>query len=67
MDFDIADLEQRLIPRSGRRDRKDQQDHFGKGLVEDCRNFLARLLPFTEAEIEFLNRVLDKGEIAPSC
>jgi len=66
LDFDIADLEQRLIPtlRAAGIERI-QQAHFGKGLVEDCRNFLAGLLPFTEAEMEFLNRVLDKGEITP--
>ncbi|MFH1008196.1 MAG: nucleotidyl transferase AbiEii/AbiGii toxin family protein, partial [Candidatus Latescibacterota bacterium] len=66
VDFDIADLEQRLIPtlRAAGIERI-QQDHFGKGLVDDCRNFLAGLLPFTEAEVEFLNRLLDKGEMGP--
>jgi predicted nucleotidyltransferase component of viral defense system len=66
VDFDIADLEQRLIPtlRAAGIERI-QQDHFGKGLVEDCRHFLSGLLPFTETEMEFLNRVLDEGEIAP--
>ncbi|HAJ26304.1 MAG TPA: nucleotidyl transferase AbiEii/AbiGii toxin family protein [Syntrophus sp. (in: bacteria)] len=66
VDFDIADLEQRLIPtlRAAGIERL-PQNHFGKGLVEDCRNLLAALLPFTEAEMEFLNRVLDKGEIEP--
>jgi len=66
MDFDIADLEQRLIPtlRATGTERI-LQEHFGKGLVEDCRNFLAGLLPFTEAEMEFLNRMLDEGEITP--
>lgn len=66
VDFDIADLEQRLIPTLRAAGiEKTQQDHFGKELIEDCRNFLAGLLPFTEAEMDFLNRVLDKGEIAP--
>jgi predicted nucleotidyltransferase component of viral defense system len=65
VDFDIADLEQRLIPTLRAAGiKRIQQDHFGKGLVEDCRNFLAGLLPFAETEIEFLNRILDKGEIA---
>jgi predicted nucleotidyltransferase component of viral defense system len=66
VDFDIADLEQRLIPTlraSGVESIR--KDHFGRDLVEDCRNFLAGLLPFTDAEMEFLNRVLDKGEIGP--
>ena len=66
VDFDIADLEQRLIPTLRATGVESiRKDHFGKGLVEDCRNFLAGLLPFTEAEMEFLNRVLEKGEIAP--
>ncbi len=66
VDFDIADLEQRLLPtlRATRIERI-QEDHFGKVLVEDCRNMLTSLLPFTDAELEFLNRVLDKGEIVP--
>jgi predicted nucleotidyltransferase component of viral defense system len=66
VDFDIADLEQRLIHAlraSGVESIR--KDHFGRDLVEDCRNFLAELLPFTETEMEFLNRVLDNGEIAP--
>jgi len=66
VDFDIAYLEQRLIPTlraSGVESIR--KDHFGKDLVEDCRNFLAGLLPFTKAEMKFLNRVLDKGEIGP--
>ncbi len=66
VDVDTADLEQKLIPtlRSAGREyiRKDQ---FGKGLVEDCRNLLAGLLPFTAPEKKFLDRILDMGEIAP--
>ncbi len=64
VDFDITDLDQKLIPtlRAAGIERM-QQDHFGKSLVTDCRNLLAGLLPFTENEMEFLNRVLDKGEI----
>ena len=66
VDFDIADLEQRLISTLRAAGiEKIQQGHFGKGLIEDCRNLLAGLFPFTEAEMEFLNRVLDKGEITP--
>jgi len=66
VDFNIADLEQRLMPtlRAAGIERI-QQAHFGKGFVEDCRNFLTGLLPFTQVEMEFLNRVLDKGEICP--
>ncbi len=61
-DFDIADLEQRLLPNLWAAGiARIQQGHFGKGLVVDCRNLLAGLLPFTEAEMEFQNRELDKG------
>jgi len=42
-----------------------EKDQFGKGLVEDCRSLLARLLLFTSPEQELLDRILDKGEIAP--
>lgn len=42
---------------------KTQKDHFGKELAADCRNFLTGLLLFTENEMEFLNRIFDKGEI----
>jgi hypothetical protein len=42
-----------------------KQGHFIKRLVEDYRNLLAGLLPFTKMEMEFLNRLLDKGVIAP--
>ena len=63
---DTADLEQKLIPTlrsaGGEKIRKDQ---LGKGLVEDCRNLLSSLVPFTAPELEFLDRILDRGEIAP--
>ncbi|MBN2688427.1 MAG: nucleotidyl transferase AbiEii/AbiGii toxin family protein, partial [Deltaproteobacteria bacterium] len=62
---DTADLEQKLIPtlRSAWSEniRKEQ---FGEGLVEDCRNLLSSLLPFTALEQEFLDQILDRGEIA---
>ena len=62
---DTVDLEQKLIPtlRSAWNEniRKEQ---YGVGLVEDCRNLLSGLLPFTALEQEFLDRILDRGEIA---
>ena len=66
VDFDIADLDQKLIPtlRSSAIERI-QKDNFGKILVTDCRKILSGLLPFTENEMEFLDQVLDKGKIAP--
>ena len=35
-------------------------------LVEDCRQAISIVLPFTEREREFLDRILDHGEIKPS-
>ena len=66
VDADTADLEQKLIPtlRTAGSDEI-RKDRFGKGLVEDCRDLLAGLLPFTAPEQEFLDRILDRGEIAP--
>lgn len=37
-----------------------------KRLVAECRDGLALLLPFKEAEREFLDRLLDHGEVVPS-
>jgi len=34
--------------------------------VKECQEALEGLLPFTEPEMEFLNRLLDRGEIVPS-
>jgi len=45
--------------------QKLRKDPFGKGLVEDCHNLLSSLLPFTAPEQEFLDRILDRGQIAP--
>jgi predicted nucleotidyltransferase component of viral defense system len=41
-------------------------DSYGKRIVEDCRQRLSVVLPFTDSEMEFLNLLLDKGEIVPS-
>lgn len=35
-------------------------------LVKECRDNLSVVLPLTDSETEFLNLLLDKGEIAPS-
>ena len=66
VDFDIADLDQKLIPTLRAAGiEKIQKDHFGKSLVADCRKILSGLLPFSENEMEFLDQVMDKGKIAP--
>ena len=35
-------------------------------LIEECQDFFKIILPFTERELEFLDRLLDHGEIEPS-
>ena len=36
---------------------------YGKSLVNECKNGLSAVLPITAAERDFLNLLLDKGEI----
>ena len=63
VDYDIAHLDQKLIPTSRAAGiQRIQKDHFGKSLVADCRKILFGLLPFTKNEMEFLDQVLDKRD-----
>ena len=39
---------------------------FDKQLVKECCDRLSVVLPFTDSEMEFLNLLLDQGEIVPS-
>jgi len=39
---------------------------WGKRLIEECQEALAIVLPFEKAELEFLNMLIDYGEIRPS-
>ena len=39
---------------------------WARTLNDECRDALRVVLPFTEAEIEFLDRLLDNGEIVPA-
>lgn len=34
-------------------------------LIDECRSLLSVVLPMTEAEVEFLERLNDRGEIVP--
>ncbi len=68
VDFQEKDLRHQLLPLL----RRDFIDVVGDirswttRIVEECRERLAYVLPFTDAEAEFLNRLLDHGEIVPS-
>lgn len=39
---------------------------YGKTLVEECRQGLSAVLPFTDAERTFLDLLLDQGEVDAS-
>jgi len=66
VDLEIGDYEQKLLPmlRSKGVDTLNA-DSFIEELIEDCHRGLAALLPFTATEMEFLERLLAKGEINP--
>ncbi len=68
VDFSADELSHQLLPllhiRSAGGDESPAS--YGKRLVEECRDRLSVVLPFTDSETEFLNLILDKGEIVPS-
>lgn len=67
VDFDAKELETHLIPllHAGTI-REEKPGQYGRRLVDECRHALSVILPFTKGELEFLNHLLDEGEINPS-
>ena len=65
VDFDPAELARLLIPTLDTRAIQEQESpaEFGARLVGECREGLGEVLPFNDAEREFLDLLLDKGEI----
>jgi predicted nucleotidyltransferase component of viral defense system len=65
VDFDAAELSRQLIPTLHVRVIQEQGSpaEYGAQLVEECRKILSVVLPFTDAEREFLDVLLNKGEI----
>lgn len=63
VEFDAAELARQLIPTLHVRtiQEQDSPSDFGTYLVEVCQIGLSAVLPFTEAEREFLNLLLDHG------
>jgi predicted nucleotidyltransferase component of viral defense system len=57
-----------LVPvlRSTVTDNINDPEKWASRLVEDCRQAISIVLPFTEGEREFLDRILDLGDIEPS-
>jgi predicted nucleotidyltransferase component of viral defense system len=66
VNLEIKDFEQKLLPMLRSKGVTTMgAASYKKGLIEDCRHGLAALLPFTVTEMEFLDLLLDKGEIKP--
>ena len=68
LDFEEGELERQLLPLlrvDSLRDEK-QPGKYGRRLVEKCREALEVVLPLSGSEMEFLDRLLDEGEIQPS-
>jgi len=65
VDFDAAELARQLIPTLHVRAIQEQGSpaKYGAQLVEKCRKALSIVLPFNDAELEFLDLLLDEGEI----
>ena len=67
VDFNSVELERVLIPtlRAGVINKRGSASEYGRKLMDESRKALSGLLPFTAAEREFLDRLLDEGEIVP--
>jgi hypothetical protein len=65
VNFDAAELASHLIPtlRANTLTGQESYEDYGIRLVNECRQALSVVLPFTEAERAFLDLLLDKGEI----
>ncbi len=65
---DVAELVNQLVPslHIGGLGGPDAATAYGKTLVEECRQGLSAVLPFTDTERAFLDLLLDQGEIDAS-
>jgi len=65
VEFDASELERQLIPmlRLSAIQGTEWSGNHGKKLAEECRQALSAVLPFNDAEREFLDLLLEKGEI----
>jgi hypothetical protein len=64
--FDEGDFQQQLLPVL--RNSKNQKDHqlWKATKLQECKQALAKLLPFKAQEIEFLRNLIENGEIYAS-
>lgn len=67
-DVDVAELVNQLVPslHVGAIGRQEEATTYGKPLVEECRQGLSAVLPFTDAERAFLDLLLDQGQVDAS-
>ena len=68
VEFDGKELNRQLLPTLRIRSDavKGDSNEYGERLVRECRDGLSALLPFSNAEREFLNLLLDQGRIDAS-
>ena len=66
--FDSVELDRMLLPVLNKKISEkiaSSLPAFGENLVDQCRKKLSIVFPFSESELEFLNAILDRGEIKP--
>jgi len=65
VDFDAMELARQLIPalRVNSPELQVESTEYGARLVKECRDGLSKVLPFSKAEREFLDLLLDRGKI----
>jgi len=64
---DPRELRNQLLPtlRTGFVDHLRSPEQWAKHLVDECRDAMAKVLPLEATELEFLDRLLNRGEIRP--
>ena len=62
VNFDVDEIDRQLAPLL-HPDAMQKTKDYGNMLVEKCRQGLSAVLPFNDAEREFLDLLLEKGEI----
>ncbi|MBI2842699.1 MAG: nucleotidyl transferase AbiEii/AbiGii toxin family protein [Armatimonadetes bacterium] len=65
--FDLGDLENQLVPvlRSDALSHVADRRTWAQSLVDECRAGLSAVLPFQSNETEFLDLILDHGDVRP--
>jgi hypothetical protein len=66
--LDVQEMRQKLLPLLREAEVAAMGDPATRGgrLVEECRALLGAVLPLAASEREFLDRLLDRGEVEPS-